>query len=80
MLMRSSILYISYDGILEPLGQSQVLRYLERPCGEVKVISEDSHTMQAGRIRISHLGNSGWRSNRASTACMASLEREIPFS
>ena len=25
-----SILYISYDGILEPLGQSQVLSYLER--------------------------------------------------
>ena len=24
------ILYISYDGILEPLGQSQVLSYLER--------------------------------------------------
>lgn len=24
------VLYISYDGILEPLGQSQVLRYLER--------------------------------------------------
>ena len=25
-----NILYLSYDGILEPLGQSQVLRYLER--------------------------------------------------
>ncbi len=25
-----SILYLSYDGVLEPLGQSQVLRYLER--------------------------------------------------
>lgn len=25
-----SVLYISYDGILEPLGQSQVLSYLER--------------------------------------------------
>lgn len=24
------ILYVSYDGVLEPLGQSQVLRYLER--------------------------------------------------
>jgi glycosyltransferase involved in cell wall biosynthesis len=24
------VLYISYDGVLEPLGQSQVLRYLER--------------------------------------------------
>jgi glycosyltransferase involved in cell wall biosynthesis len=28
--MSTSVLYISYDGILEPLGQSQVLRYLER--------------------------------------------------
>lgn len=26
----STILYISYDGLLEPLGQSQVLRYLEK--------------------------------------------------
>jgi len=25
-----NVLYISYDGILEPLGESQVLRYLER--------------------------------------------------
>ena len=25
-----SILYITYDGILEPLGQSQVLAYLEK--------------------------------------------------
>ena len=30
--MNASILYISYDGILEPLGQSQVLRYLEHLC------------------------------------------------
>ena len=28
--MKSRILYISYDGILEPLGQSQVLAYLEK--------------------------------------------------
>jgi glycosyltransferase involved in cell wall biosynthesis len=27
--VKNSILYISYDGILEPLGQSQVLSYLE---------------------------------------------------
>jgi hypothetical protein len=45
-----------------------------------KVVPENSHTMQAGRIRISHLGSFGSRSNRASTAFMASLEREIPFS
>lgn len=28
--MRPSVLYVSYDGLLEPLGQSQVLQYLER--------------------------------------------------
>lgn len=28
--MKSGVLYISYDGVLEPLGQSQVLAYLER--------------------------------------------------
>lgn len=28
--MKSGILYISYDGMLEPLGQSQVLAYLQR--------------------------------------------------
>lgn len=28
--MNSGILYISYDGMLEPLGQSQVLAYLEK--------------------------------------------------
>jgi len=28
-LVKNSVLYISYDGILEPLGQSQVLSYLE---------------------------------------------------
>ena len=48
--------------------------------GHAKKFPEKSHTMQAGRIRISHLGSFGSRSNRASTAFMASLEREIPFS
>ncbi|EAT59804.1 glycosyltransferase [Chlorobium ferrooxidans] len=28
--MKSGVLYISYDGMLEPLGQSQVLAYLKR--------------------------------------------------
>ena len=27
---RPAVLYISYDGMLEPLGQSQVIAYLER--------------------------------------------------
>jgi glycosyltransferase involved in cell wall biosynthesis len=33
-----TVLYISYDGILEPLGQSQVLRYLERLAPDHKIV------------------------------------------
>lgn len=33
-----SVLYITYDGILEPLGQSQVLRYLERLARDRKIV------------------------------------------
>lgn len=32
--MKSGVLYLSYDGMLEPLGQSQVLAYLERLADE----------------------------------------------
>jgi hypothetical protein len=45
-----------------------------------KVISTNIHTVQAGRIKMSHLGRSGFRSNLDSTACMASLATVIPFS
>ncbi len=34
---------------------------------------------EAGRIKISHLGSSGWRSKRFSTARMARLPSAIPF-
>lgn len=34
---RPTILYISYDGMLEPLGQSQVLAYLERLAGDYAI-------------------------------------------
>lgn len=33
-----AVLYLSYDGILEALGQSQVLRYLERLATDHKII------------------------------------------
>src|SRR5712691_6848134 len=33
----------------------------------------------AGLIKISYLGNSGWRSNRASTACIAAFPSAMPF-
>jgi hypothetical protein len=37
------------------------------------------HSAEAGRIRISHLGNSGWRSMRLSIAGMAFLLSAMPF-
>src|SRR4051794_9353058 len=58
---RPSVLYISYDGILEPLGQGQVLAYLEQLAGEfdIRLISfekkgdrKDLARMQAMRERI----------------------------
>jgi glycosyltransferase involved in cell wall biosynthesis len=36
--MNSGVLYISYDGILEPLGQSQVLRYLQRLARDHEIV------------------------------------------
>lgn len=35
---KDAVLYVSYDGMLEPLGQSQVLRYLERLSRQHKII------------------------------------------
>ena len=35
--------------------------------------------VEAGEILISHLGNSGWRSNRFSTACIAALPSTMPL-
>jgi hypothetical protein len=40
------------------------------------ILSQD---VEAGRIRISQSGNSGWRSSRASTACLARLLSVTPF-
>lgn len=33
-----SVLCLSYDGVLEPLGQSQVLRYMERLALDQKIV------------------------------------------
>jgi len=46
----------------------------------LKVISTNIHTVEAGWIKMSHLGRSGFRSSLDSTACMASLATVIPFS
>jgi hypothetical protein len=32
-----------------------------------------------GLIKMSYLGNTGWRSKRASTACIAAFPSEMPF-
>lgn len=64
----SSILYVTYDGLLEPLGQSQVLAYLARLAGEhrIHVVSfekkndrRDARAMAAIRARLQALGI-GW--------------------
>ena len=46
---------------------------------KAKDISEKGFTTQAGRIRMSHLGRSGLRSNWASTSRIAFLDSETPF-
>ena len=38
-----------------------------------------NYNAATGRIRISHLGKSGWRSKRCSTSCIAFLPNAIPF-
>ena len=51
--MRGGILYISYDGMLEPLGQSQVLAYLEElaPNWRVHLVSFEKPADWADRAR-----------------------------
>ncbi len=36
--MNRTVLYLSYDRIHEPHGQSQVLRYLERLAGDHRIV------------------------------------------
>lgn len=36
-IARTGVLYVSYDGMLEPLGQSQVVTYLERLSGDARI-------------------------------------------
>lgn len=67
--MKPAVVYISYDGMLEPLGQSQVLAYLERLAGDfsIHLISfekkrdrTDAETMAAMRARVKAAGIA-WR-------------------
>lgn len=67
-----SLLYISYDGILEPLGQSQVLAYLEKlsPEREIHLISfekqEDWTDLDARTAIVNRVNSAGirWRPYR----------------
>lgn len=63
-----SVLYISYDGLLEPLGQSQVLAYLAQLSAshrihvlsfEKKADQQDAEAMAALRARLRQAGI-GW--------------------
>ena len=53
---------------------------IESARAQPKVISLNIHTAQAGRIKMSPLGRSGFRSSLDSTTGMACLVRDIPFS
>lgn len=66
--------------VAEHLEHAFLQRYFGTNAEVIKVISANTHTAQAGRIKMSHLGRSGFRSSLDSTACMASLATEIPFS
>ncbi|MGH6785608.1 MAG: glycosyltransferase [Novosphingobium sp.] len=64
-MRRPGVLYISYDGMLEPLGQSQVLAYLERltPDARIHLISfekpgdwDDEARREALRERLGTVG------------------------
>jgi glycosyltransferase involved in cell wall biosynthesis len=53
-MSRPAILYVSYDGMLEPLGQSQVLAYLERLSGRyaVTLLSFEKKSDLADSVRL----------------------------
>lgn len=70
--MSTGVLYISYDGMLEPLGQSQVLAYLERlaPGRRIHLLSfekaedwADAPRREALRARI-HAAGIVWHPRR----------------
>lgn len=52
---KPAILYISYDGMLEPLGQSQVIAYLERLSAETKIhiVSYEKPADWADKTKVS---------------------------
>src|SRR5215510_11496395 len=67
------------------LGRRYKINPSPAPAFSLRVLGDFSkrkslyHHDEAGEIRISHLGNSGWRASRASTACMARLLSVTPL-
>lgn len=58
-MARPGVLYISYDGMLEPLGQSQVIAYLERLTGDARihVISYEKPTDRSDTAKVAALAD-----------------------
>jgi glycosyltransferase involved in cell wall biosynthesis len=57
--MKPHVLYVSYDGVLEPLGESQVVSYLERLAGEfaITLLSFEKPADAADRARMDAMAN-----------------------
>ena len=53
-MRKPAVLYISYDGMLEPLGQSQVVAYLERLTGDARIhlISYEKPADRADKAKV----------------------------
>lgn len=55
MMRKPGVLYISYDGMLEPLGQSQVIAYLERLSSDYSIhlisFEKPADGQQAAKVR-----------------------------
>lgn len=66
-MRKNAILYISYDGMLEPLGQSQVIAYLERLSGDysIHLVSFEKPADKAEADKVAAIGE---RLNRAGIA------------
>src|SRR6266446_10686352 len=62
----------------EVTGRSELLQRLQ----DVRRFLKKNFLIQGvgtGLIKMSYLGNTGWRSKRASTACIAALPSAMPF-
>jgi len=66
-MRKNAILYISYDGMLEPLGQSQVIAYLERLSGDysIHLVSFEKPADKAEADKVAAIGE---RLNRTGIA------------